>query len=57
MLVDLHRNDLGRVAKFGTVKVRKLMEIKNLAKSIGDVSDDEGREQIRKQVNNGGMSM
>ena len=28
MLVDLHRNDLGRVAKFGTVKVRKLMEIK-----------------------------
>ncbi|HMV41948.1 MAG TPA: anthranilate synthase component I family protein [Leptospiraceae bacterium] len=28
MLVDLHRNDLGRVAKYGTVKVRKLMEIK-----------------------------
>lgn len=28
MLVDLHRNDIGRVAKFGTVKVRKLMEIK-----------------------------
>ena len=28
MLVDLHRNDLGRVAKFGTVKVRKLMDIK-----------------------------
>jgi anthranilate synthase component 1 len=28
MLVDLHRNDLGRVAKFGTVKVRSLMDIK-----------------------------
>lgn len=28
MLVDLHRNDLGRVAKFGTVKVRRLMDIK-----------------------------
>jgi len=28
MLVDLHRNDLGRVAKFGTVKVRNLMDIK-----------------------------
>jgi anthranilate synthase component 1 len=28
MLVDLHRNDIGRVAKFGTVKVRKLMDVK-----------------------------
>ena len=28
MLVDLHRNDLGRVAKFGTVKVRRLMDVK-----------------------------
>lgn len=28
MLVDLHRNDLGRVARFGTVKVRNLMDIK-----------------------------
>lgn len=28
MLVDLHRNDLGRVARFGTVKVRSLMDIK-----------------------------
>lgn len=28
MLVDLHRNDIGRVAKFGTVKVRNLMSIK-----------------------------
>ncbi len=27
MLVDLHRNDLGRVAKLGTVKIRKLMDI------------------------------
>lgn len=28
MLVDLHRNDIGRVAQFGTVKVRDLMTIK-----------------------------
>ena len=28
MLVDLHRNDIGRVARFGSVKVRSLMEIK-----------------------------
>ena len=28
MLVDLHRNDIGRVARFGSVKVRNLMEIK-----------------------------
>lgn len=28
MLVDLHRNDMGRVAQFGTVKVRSLMDIK-----------------------------
>ncbi|MDO8577157.1 MAG: anthranilate synthase component I family protein [Candidatus Daviesbacteria bacterium] len=28
MLVDLHRNDIGRVAKFGTVKIRELMTVK-----------------------------
>ena len=28
MLVDLHRNDLGRVAQFGTVSIRDLMTIK-----------------------------
>lgn len=28
MLVDLHRNDIGRVARFGTVKVRDLMSVK-----------------------------
>ena len=31
MLVDLHRNDIGRVARFGTVKVRKLMDIKRFS--------------------------
>ena len=31
MLVDLHRNDLGRVARFGTVRVRKLMEVKKFS--------------------------
>lgn len=28
MLVDLHRNDIGRVAEFGTVRVKDLMNIK-----------------------------
>ncbi len=28
MLVDLHRNDIGKVAKFGTVRIRELMTIK-----------------------------
>lgn len=31
MLVDLHRNDLGRVARFGTVKVRRLFDIKRFS--------------------------
>ena len=31
MLVDLHRNDIGRVARFGTVKVRRLMDIKRFS--------------------------
>lgn len=31
MLVDLHRNDIGRVAQFGTVRVRDLMTIKKFS--------------------------
>lgn len=31
MLVDLHRNDLGKVASFGSVKVRSLMDIKRFS--------------------------
>lgn len=31
MLVDLHRNDIGRVAKFGTVKVNNLLDIKKFS--------------------------
>lgn len=31
MLVDLHRNDLGRVARFGTVRIRRLMDIKKFS--------------------------
>ena len=31
MLVDLHRNDLGRVARFFSVKVRRLMDIKKFS--------------------------
>lgn len=31
MLVDLHRNDIGRVASFGTVKIQKLLDIKRFS--------------------------
>jgi anthranilate synthase component 1 len=31
MLVDMHRNDLGKVSKFGTVKVREAMSIKRFS--------------------------
>jgi anthranilate synthase component 1 len=31
MLVDLHRNDLGRAARIGSVKVRRLMDIKKFS--------------------------
>jgi anthranilate synthase component 1 len=31
MLIDLHRNDIGRVAQFGTVKVRSQMDIKKFS--------------------------
>lgn len=31
MLVDMHRNDIGRVARFGTVRVKDLMTIKKFS--------------------------
>lgn len=31
MLVDLHRNDIGKVSEFGTVKVKSLMDIKRFS--------------------------
>lgn len=31
MLVDLHRNDIGRIAEFGTVAVRRFMDIKKFS--------------------------
>jgi len=48
MIVDLHRNDIGRVAQFGTVKVRNLMDIKRFShvqhiasEIVGIISDKE----------------
>ncbi len=43
MLVDLERNDLGRVSAYGTVKVTKLMEITKYAHVIHIESEVEGR--------------
>lgn len=31
MLVDMHRNDIGRIARFGSVKIRDLMAIKKFS--------------------------
>ena len=31
MLVDLHRNDIGRVARYGSVKVRRIFDIKKFS--------------------------
>lgn len=31
MLIDLHRNDIGSVAKFGTVKIKELMNVKKFS--------------------------
>lgn len=31
MLVDLHRNDLGRVARYGSVKVRRIFDVKKFS--------------------------
>ena len=31
MLVDLHRNDIGRVAEFGSVRVKDLMSVKKFS--------------------------
>jgi anthranilate synthase component 1 len=43
MLVDLGRNDLGRVCKFGTVKVTDLMRIEKYSHVMHLVSSVEGR--------------
>jgi anthranilate synthase component 1 len=42
MLVDLGRNDLGRVCKYGTVKVNELMEIERYSHVMHIVSDVTG---------------
>jgi len=42
MLVDLGRNDIGRVARFNTVKTRDLMEIEKYSHVIHIVSDVTG---------------
>ena len=52
MIVDLHRNDIGRVAQFGTVKVRSLMDIKRFShvqhissEIVGIIAEGEGVER------------
>ena len=42
MLVDLGRNDIGRVSKFGTVKVNNFMTVEQYSKVTHLVSDVQG---------------
>ena len=48
MLVDLGRNDLGRVAKFGTVEVSRLEEVERYSHVMHIVSQVEG--EIRDEL-------
>lgn len=43
MLVDLGRNDIGRVSKFGTVKVKNFMTVEQYSKVTHLVSDVQGK--------------
>ena len=43
MLVDLARNDMGKIAEFGTVKVTQFMEVQNYSHVMHIVSMVEGR--------------
>ncbi len=45
MLVDLARNDMGRIAKFGTVKVTEFMGIRKYSHVMHIVSTLEGRKK------------
>ena len=45
MLVDLARNDMGRIAEFGTVKVTQFMEVQNYSHVMHIVSFVEGKKQ------------
>ena len=45
MLVDLARNDMGRISEFGTVKVTEFMKIRNYSHVMHIVSMVEGRKK------------
>lgn len=45
MLVDLARNDMGRISEFGTVKVSQFMEVMNYSHVMHIVSMVEGRKK------------
>lgn len=45
MLVDLARNDMGRISEFGTVKVTQFMEVQNYSHVMHIVSKVEGKKK------------
>jgi anthranilate synthase component 1 len=50
MLVDLARNDVGRVARFGSIEVDELMEVERYSHVMHIVSNVEGRLADGKQA-------
>ena len=57
MLVDLGRNDIGRVAKFGSVKVTKFMEVEKyshvqhiVSEVVGDLDDEKDEFDALKSI-------
>ena len=45
MLVDLARNDMGRISEFGTVKVTQFMQVQNYSHVMHIVSQVEGQKK------------
>ena len=50
MLVDLERNDLGKISEYGTVKVKELMTVEHYSHVMHIVSEVEGRLAVGKDA-------
>lgn len=55
MLVDLARNDMGRIAEFGSVKVTEFMNVQNYSHVMHIVSMVEGRKRNLSSTGSGSV--